>query len=135
MASSTEFLTSPSPKPLTDGYNSFVSNWVDKRSATCIGISIVFTGGVPVGSAQLETSNAPSQVGTAYQYPNNNGDDAATVPGSSQAIVLNTLTDNYGYQWQVSNLAARWVRVRYTASSEVAGLLVNVYASIPYESV
>lgn len=120
---------------LPSGNNTFVTPWGDKRSATVIGISLVFYGAnPPQGSAQLETSNAPEQTGTGYGYPNNKGDDASIYPGSIQLITLNATTGNYDAQWQIANLAARWVRIRYIASASVSGLTVNCYATFPHES-
>ena len=146
MASSTQFLfqtggsSAASPAtgfPLASGANSFTTAWLDKRSATTIGISIVFYGpNAPVGTAVIQTSNAPEPAGGPLGGPNNGGDDAAVYPGSQQTIVENTSAGGtlYGAQWQIANLAARWVRVAYTAGSSVAGLSVNVYATVPFES-
>jgi hypothetical protein len=136
MANTSLFLYQPSgsqnatggPMP-TSPNNSFVSRWADKRSATTCGLSVIFYGGTPSGTLTLETSNAPDTSGQPGQ-PQNGGDDAETMPGSSQ-----TVTSSAGpFQWQVSGLAARWVRVRYTSSETTANLFANVYFNAPHES-
>lgn len=116
--------------------NSFVSPWGDKRSCSTIGVSLVFYGTTPPdGYAWLETSNAPEQTGTGQGIPMNKGDDAAELPSSQQTITLNATTGLYSCQWQVSNMPCRWVRVRYTANTDKAGLTANVYMAGPKESV
>lgn len=142
MANSSVFLCNPIPLTLASGANSFVSQWGDKRSATCVGLSLVFYGAnPPVGTAQVETSNAPEKPGTGQGIPNNSsstatniGDDAQVYTGSELSITLNSTTGLYGAQWQIAGLAARWVRVRYTAGSNVSGLTVNCYMNAPHES-
>lgn len=109
--------------------NGFVTPWGDKRSAGAVGLSVVFYGGTPTGTLTVETSNAPEQQGTGSGYPQNGGDDALTVTGSSQ-----TVTASAGpFQWQLV-LPGRWVRVRYTSSQTTAGLSANVYMNAPHES-
>lgn len=117
------------PIPSTPSVNSFVSKWCDKRSATAVGLSVIFYGGTPTGTLTVEASNAPEQQGTVG-IPQNGGDDAATVTGTST-----TVTASAGpFQWQLSDLPARWVRVRYVSSQTTAGLSANVYANAPHES-
>jgi hypothetical protein len=143
----------PLNSPMVDGYNSFVTAWGDKRSATAFGISlVVYTntdGYGPDGYAWLELSNAVEQPGSGYGQPysglpvNNNvgsnsklaGDDATELTGSQQTLTLNPITGTYSAMWQVSGIPARWVRVRYTATDEVDGLTYSVYLSAPHESV
>jgi hypothetical protein len=109
--------------------NSFVSSWGDKRSATTCALSVIFYGGTPTGTLTVEVSNAPEQSGS-FGYPQNKGDDAFTLAGSSQ-----TVTASAGpFQWQLASLPARWVRVRFTSSQTTAGLTVNVYMNAPHES-
>lgn len=138
MGSSNLFLTPNSAAlSLAAGNNAFVTAWGNKRSATCFGISVVFYDDGTHhadGYATLETSNAPAQLGSGFQGPNNGGDDAATVPGSQQTITLNPTTGLYTATWEVSNMGAAWVRVRYTANTNKTGLSVNVYFSAPHES-
>lgn len=113
----------------TSPNNGFVSSWCDKRSATTVGLSVLFYGGTPTGTLTVETSNAPEQAGAA-NTPNNNGDDAETLPSSSQ-----TVTAAAGpFQWQLADLPARWVRVRFASTQTTTGLSANVYANAPHES-
>jgi hypothetical protein len=133
MANSSQFLVSPAPLGLASNANGFVSQWVDKRSATSCGVSVVFYGATPDGYAWLEVSNAPEQQGF-LSLPNNGGDDAIELASSQQNIALNAISGNYGTSWQVINCPARWLRVRYTASASVSGLSVNVYVNVPFES-
>lgn len=136
MANTSEFLFLTSgATPLIGGVlptspdNGFVSRWCDKRSATSVGLSVRFYGGTPTGTLTVETSNAPEQAGAA-NMPNNNGDDAETLTGSST-----TVTASAGpFQWQLADLPARWVRVRYVSVETTAGLSANVYANAPHES-
>jgi hypothetical protein len=110
--------------------NSFVTPWNDKRSGASVGLSVVFYGGTPTGTLTVETSNAPEVSGAARGAPQNSGDDALTLTGSSQ-----TVTASAGpFQWQISGLPARWVRIRYTSTQVTAGLTANVYLSSPRES-
>jgi hypothetical protein len=135
VANSELFLVSPQPLTLSNSANSFVSNWGDKRSASSFGVSVVFYGAnAPDGYAWLETSNAPMQSGTSYGQPFNGGDDAAELPGSQQTITLNATTGLYSAQWQVSNVGAHFVRVRYTANTNKSGLTVNVYLNSVFNS-
>lgn len=136
MANTEQYLTSPYPLTLVNGSNSFVSNWCDKRSSTAFGISVVFYGATGVdGYCTLEVSNAPVQTGSGvYGQPNNGGDDVTTLASSQTNTALNPLTGLYTVTWQIVNCPAHFVRVRYTASSQVSGLSVNVYCNSPYES-
>jgi hypothetical protein len=135
MASSNEMLVSPAPLTLPNPGNGFVSNWLDKRSASVFGISIVFYGpNAPDGYAWIETSNAPFQSGSGYGQPNNGGDDATMLTGTQQTITHNTLTGNWDSQWQICGIGAHYVRLRYVSLSDVAGLTVNVYGSAPLTS-
>jgi hypothetical protein len=113
----------------TSPNNSFVTGWADKRSATTVGISVLFYGGTPTGTLTVETSDAPDQAGT-FGVPNNSGDDAATLSGSSISVAASAGP----FQWQISGLPARWVRVRYTSSQSTANLSANVYYNAPHES-
>lgn len=115
----------------TSPNNSFVTPWVDKRSAGGVGLSVIFYGATSAGTLSVEASNAPEKVGGVGQ-PQNNGDDAMTVASSSQSVSAGASTAIF--QWQLATLPARWVRVRFTSSATTAGLLVNVYANAPHES-
>jgi hypothetical protein len=136
MANTSEFLFQPAGFQAKTGgavptspNNSFVTAWADKRSAIAVGLSVLFYGGTPTGTLTVEVSNAPEQAGS-FGYPQNQGDDAQTLAGSSQ-----TVTASAGpFQWQLSNLPARWVRVRYTSSQTTAGLTANVYMNAPHQS-
>ena len=137
MASTTVFLyttagwgaATGSPLP-TAPNNGFVTAWTDKRSSLGVAISVLFYGGTPTGTLTLETSNAPGQPGTNDRYPNNNGDDALTLPSSSTAVGASAGP----FQWQLANVPARWIRVRYMSSQTTAGLSANVYLTAPFES-
>lgn len=136
MANTNLFLWSPAGwSPVTGGAlptapnNSFVTPWGDKRSAITCALSVLFYGGTPTGTLTVEVSNAPEQAGSSG-YPNNKGDDALLLPGSSQ-----TVTASAGpFQWQLSGLPGRWVRVRFVSSQTTAGLSANVYMQTPHES-
>lgn len=124
-----------SPFGLNASNNSFVTPWLDKRSGSVIGLSLIFYGdATPDGYAWVECSNATDQVGSGFGQPNNQGDDSAVYPNSQQNIVINSQTGLYGCQWQISSLGAHFVRVRYTAAGSSAGLSVNCYFSAPRES-
>lgn len=110
--------------------NSFVTPWGDKRSAVACGLSVFFYGGTPTGTLTVEVSNAPDHSGGSPGYPQNQGDDALLLAGSSQ-----TVTASAGpFQWQLSALPARWIRVRFASSQTTAGLSANVYLNAPHES-
>lgn len=135
MANTEQFLVSPQPLTLANPGNSFVSNWLDKRSANSFGISVVFYGAnAPDGYAWLEMSNAPFQAGSGYGMPNNKGDDVTELIGSQQTVTYNPLSGLYTAQWQISGIACHYVRLRYVSLGDVAGLSVNCYANAPYES-
>ena len=115
--------------PSNPSTNAFVTPWGDKRSAVSVGLSVFFYGGTPTGTLTVEVSNAPEQAGS-FGYPNNQGDDALLLAGSSQ-----TVTASAGpFQWQLAGLPGRWVRVRYASSQTTAGLSANVYFTAPHES-
>jgi hypothetical protein len=135
VANSEQFLTSPYPLTLVEGSNSFVSNWCDKRSSTTFGCSVVFYGALAAdGYCTLEVSNAPMQSGQSYGQPANGADDRTTLASSQTTATLNTLTGNYQVTWFIYDCPAHFFRVRYTETSQVSGLSVNVYASVPFES-
>jgi hypothetical protein len=113
----------------TSPNNSFVTSWGDKRSATMVGLGIIFYGGTPTGTLTVEVSDAPDQAGS-FGYPNNKGDDALTVTGSSQSVSASAGP----FQWQLAALPGRWVRVRFTSAQTTAGLSANVYMNAPHES-
>jgi hypothetical protein len=127
---------------IQDGYavnssnNSFESNWCDKRSATTISISFVLAGSnAPTGSVFLEASNAPENYnvpwgsGGPLAPPDSNTPvDVVTIPNSTVAITATGAT-----HWDVAT-PARWVRVHYTETDNVAGLTAYVFASVPFES-
>jgi hypothetical protein len=137
MATTSEFLfqgvgwSKEKGTPLvTSPNNSFLTAWIDVRSATTCGLSVKFYGGTPTGALTVEVSNAPDQAGALGFAPNNGGDDALLLAGSSQ-----TVTASAGpFQWQLASLPARWVRVRYTSSQTTAGYSANVYINAPRES-
>ena len=119
---------------LPDGYacsnpgNSFVTNWLDKRSGMSVGISCVFSGAnAPTGTLVVQTSNSKEQYGGTYGGPANTA-DAATVPGSSTAVTAVGVN-----RWMITT-PDRWVRVVYTSSADVAGLTVYCVANCPYTS-
>ena len=113
----------------TSPNNSFVTPWGDKRSAMGVGLSVFFYGGTPTGVLTVECSNAPEQAGS-FAYPNNQGDDALLVAGTSQ-----TVTASAGpFQWQLATLPGRWVRVRFASSQTTAGLSANIYMNAPHVS-
>lgn len=123
------FLAAVGGKLPTSPNNSFLTAWGDKRSAVSVGLSVLFYGGTPTGTLTVEVSNAPEQSGS-FGYPQNKGDDALLLPGSSQ-----TVTASAGpFQWQLAGLPGRWVRVRFTSSQTTANLLANVYFTAPHES-
>jgi hypothetical protein len=135
VANNAQFLLSPQPSVFADGYNSFVSNWADKRSSTSFGISAIFYNAIGVdGYCTLEISNAPDQQGAGNGKPNNGGDDAVTLASSQTNLALNPITGNYQVSYQIVNCPAHFVRLRYTASSQISGLQVNVYFNAPFES-
>jgi hypothetical protein len=133
LANSNNYLTSPYPLTLSSSNNSFTSNWSDKRSAVSFGVSVVFYGAnAPDGYCVIQTSNSPDTPGLIQGAPI--ADDAAILPGSQQTVVLNPVTGNYGYTYEISSNPARWFRVVYTSLENVSGLSVNVYQNTPYES-
>lgn len=135
MANNSTWLLNPYPYPVNASNNSFVSSWGDKRSGQVTGLSLVMYGAnAPDGYAAVETSSAPDQPGTNGGFPNNQGDDAMTFPGSTQTLVLNATTGLYTVRWDMANIGSRWVRVRYTATTNKTGLTANVYVSSPFTS-
>jgi hypothetical protein len=135
MANNELFMVSPNPLNLSSGNNTFVSNWMDKRSSSTFGVSIIFYGpNAPDGYAWLELSNAPLQSGTSYGQPQNGGDDAAVLTGSQQTITQNVLTGLYSAQWQISCIGAHFVRLRYSSLGNVSGLSVSVYGNAVFNS-
>lgn len=111
--------------PLVAAANSFTSAWLDKRGSPYLGVSVVFYGlSTGTGTLTLQTSNDIPNQGGMDTFPAA-ADDALTVAGSSLAVA----TGNGGiYQWSTqSPLAARWVRVVYTASVSQSGLTASVY--------
>ena len=125
-------LLAPDNTTLTTANNSFVSNWADKRSCPYFSISVVLRGtNNTQGTLTIETSNAIEQSGGTYGKPQPNpitgsGDpDDVLQLGGSQAV-NQTKTTSYQFNPGVP-VAARWVRVRYVASSSVAGITASVY--------
>lgn len=120
-----------------DGYtlsnpgNSFVSQWLDKRSAVHVSISLVFAGaGTPDGYAVLETSNSPEARNGLFGFGANGNPpiDTNQFPGSSQNITATGVTT-----WEAL-ISARWVRVHYFSTVDSANLIVYVWANSPFES-
>lgn len=135
----------PVAMALPSSPNSFVSGWGDKRSGNSAGISVVFYGpNAPDGYAWIEASNAIVQPGNQYNSPNfgtsnalspaTSGDDAWEVASTQTTITLNPITGLYTANWLLTDLPARWVRLRYTSLGNVAGLSVNVYLAVPHYS-
>jgi hypothetical protein len=110
--------------------HSFVTAWADKRSAITAGLSVLFYGGTPTGTLTVEVSNAPDHSGGSPGYPQNQGDDALLLAGSSQAVTASAGP----FQWQLTALPARWVRVRYVSAQTTAGVSANAYFNAPHES-
>ena len=136
MAVTNIFLWQPAGfSPVTGGAlptspnNGFVTPWGDKRSAMGVGLSVVFYGGTPTGTLTVECSNAPEKAG-GFGPPQNGGDDAQTITGSSQPVTSAATV----YQWQIASLPGRWVRVRYVSAQTTAGLSANIYMSAPHVS-
>ena len=115
----------------SDGYgvNSFLSNWVDKRSCLSFGISVVFSnsdGYSPTGTLTVETSNAKEQYGAVLGGAKGlNTSDASVFPGASVAISAVGINK---FDIQTPD---RLIRVRYVSSVDVAGLTVYVVGSGP----
>jgi len=110
------------------GNNSITSNWMDKRSATSVSLSFVFSGvNAPTGTLTVETSNAPEKVGGGVGQPGPTL-DVSTFTGSSISVTAVGVN-----KWEITT-SARWVRVKYVASANVAGLFGWCWANAPYVS-
>ena len=111
------------------GSNSFVSEWVDKRSCPVVGISVVFSnsdGYSPTGTLIVQTSNALQQYGSVLSGAAKlNTSDAATFSGSSTSITAVGIT-----KFSIST-PDRLIRVKYTSSLDVAGLSVYIVGAGP----
>lgn len=136
-------LISPDGAALATANNSFISNWVDKRSCPYLGISVVIRGtGTITGTLTLETSNAVERQGGTYggpdqgisgavvpnglATPNNttNPDDFHTYGGS--IAVNQSATTAYAFEPTVP-IGSHWIRVRYVATLSTAGETVSIY--------
>jgi hypothetical protein len=115
---------------LPTGNNSITSQWLDKRSSKAVFLSFVLSGAnAPTGTVLVQTSGATEKPGGTYGAPGSQTPvDAQTYPGSSTAITTTGITS-----WDITT-SARWVRVVYTSSSNVAGLTVNCYGNAPFDS-
>jgi hypothetical protein len=140
MANESNFIWQPpGTSPATGGplptspNNSFVTPWADKRSSSTCGLSVIFYGGTPSGSLTVEVSNAPEIQGSAGA-PQNKGDDAVALTSANGGAPITVAASAGPFQWQLYNLPARWVRVRFTSSQTTANLSANVYMSSPRES-
>lgn len=122
---------------LVDGYaysssisNSFSTSWVDVRNYPFFSFSIVFTGGSPTGTAIIEQSNDRQFTGGHSVLPLY----AAGAENSSGAIKSVSDASPVGSGWGANTVAVNgagvykldqrlapfsWVRVSYTASSDV----------------
>jgi hypothetical protein len=134
-------LVVPDGYALPSGANSFTSNWFDKRSAQTCHLTVTLTGSnAPTGALIVQASDAPEQGGGSFGMPqvpqgSTSPVDVVTVAATSGTTTATsvsiTTAGTIGLQVATS---ARWVRVKYTSSADVAGLTVNVYGNAPYNS-
>jgi hypothetical protein len=126
--------------PYTGGVaasNSFVSQWADKRSAPWFSISVVLRGtGTIAGTLSLETSNAieggaagQTGGGGGYGQPAPGISGTKANPDDYASLGVSTAVAAQGkFQLMPSiPVGARWVRVRYTATTSAAGQTASVY--------
>lgn len=124
---------------VVDGY-SFTSDWVDVRSYDSFSMSVVFTGGSPQGTLQLQQSNDRQFSGGLSVKPliaanaeNSSGatkiiEDKANVPtgyGTVSASVTNAGT----YVLDQRLVPFGWVRVKYTASQN-ANTQLDIFLTV-----
>lgn len=114
----------------TDGY-SYTTSWVDVRSYDAFSMSVVFTGGAPVGTLQLQQSNDRQFTGGLSVLPllavpaeNSIGaiklvSDIANVPAGWGATTASVNGAN-SYVLDQRLCPFGWVRAVYTASSNDA---------------
>ena len=122
---------------LTDGYAlntldgySYISNWIDMNNFEFISFSVVFTGGSPAGTIQLQQSNDSQFTGgtpitTKYTSGewNSSGtsklvSDIVNIPsGTGQSSATVSGAGSYALNQYLQG--ARWIRVSYSASSNV----------------
>lgn len=133
------------PNPYQDGYslsasdNSFTSNWADKRSTCNCSISVAFIGPTaPDGYCHLESSNAPENRKSTYGSGPLGSPipwDTTTVePSLQQVPVVADVSGAYVVRWELTFLSARWVRVKYVPTANVAGLQVVCWYNSPFLS-
>lgn len=113
----------------TDGY-SYVSDWVDVRKYDAFSMSVVFTGGSPQGTLQLQQSNDRQFTGGLSVLPllavpaeNSSGtdkllDDTANVPAGWGSISA-SVNGAGVYVLDQRLVPFGWVRITYSASSNV----------------
>lgn len=121
----------------TAASNSFVSQWADKRSAPYFSLSVVIRGtGTIAGTLSLETSNAieggaPGQSGGGggYGQPAPGISGTAGNPDDYSSLGITAAVAAAGSFQFVPDIpvGARWVRVRYTATTSAAGMSASVY--------
>jgi hypothetical protein len=135
-SNSTASLVQPDGYALLSSNNSITSKWADKRSATNCSISFVLAGSnAPTGTLTIETSNAPENYNSSYgsgplvPTPGSDPLDVTTYTGSSTAISAAGAT-----KFDDIITSARWIRAKYVSSSNVAGLTVNCWINVPFES-
>ena len=116
---------------LSDGYdNSYTTDWVDIRSYPYFSMSVTFTGGVPQGTAKLQSSNDRLFAGGNYVRP------LIAVPAENSAGAIKVVSDvkdvatgNGAVSVAVAGVGTYildqrlapfgWVRMVYTASANV----------------
>lgn len=104
-----------------DGY-SFTTPWIDVHSAPFFDVSVVFTGGSPVGNIVLQKSNDIQWTGGNRPQPlgstSGHVSDAVNAP-PGQGTVSVAVSGAGVYSLNQSLIGYRWFRVIYTASSNV----------------
>lgn len=114
----------------TDGY-SYTSDWVDVRKYDSFSMSVVFTGGTPVGTLQLQQSNDRQFTGgnkivplIAASAENSSGttksvSDITNLPGGWGAVTAAVNGAATVYVLDQRFCPFGWARLVYTASSNV----------------
>ena len=122
-----------------DGYNTFLTPWIDVHSSPWLDFGVNFSTTPITGTMTVECSSdkeatwkdgsiypASAQfIGTYGTGPFGDPVDLRTVTGSTQSVTTNS--PNSGYS--LTNCTARFYRIKFVSTTATAGMKVTVTQS------